>query len=213
MQNFMWYMQLFCSLYIVLVEAAVKNLPCDYELVVTRRWPSPVQQQNTSSDKDCQPKDTYRMQAEPRGIGVIINNKNFKCNSKEDTRTGTDVDAAALVRLFTYLGFWTKCYKDLTAHQMRDTLKDVAELDHTHYDCLLVAILTHGGADKNLDVLCGIDYDFIKVSELLELFTGKTKSSLTKKPKVFFMQACRGDMEDPGVEVNEGVETDRPDLG
>ena len=191
-------------LHLVLVEAAVKNLPCDYELLVTGKWPLRVKQQDNSTVDDKK----YKMSAEPRGIGVIINNRKFDGNP--EPRLGTDVDATALVKLFTYLGFLTKCYKDLKADDMRKILKEVADLDHKNYDCLLVAVLTHGGVEilpaevfkssyASLEVLRGTDHKSIQVSELVTFFTGSHEHSLNEKPKIFFLQACRGKATDLGV--------------
>ena len=180
------------------------------------------QHQNRYPYDDDKNVQKYTMKARPRGIAIIINNKKF-INIKEP-RTGTDVDAAALVKLFTYLGFLTKCYKDLGADQMRDVLEKAAVLDHTHYDCILVAVLTHGGrklpeghtntilgkSNISLETLSGIDGKFMRESELVELFVGK--NSLNGKPKVFFIQACRGKLNNTGVEVNERLETDSGSL-
>ena len=77
---------------------------------------------------------------------MIINNKRFP--SALGDREGTEVDAAALQELFKYLGFDTKRYNDLSASKMRHTLKMVSETDHKIFDCLLIAILTHGVEGK-----------------------------------------------------------------
>jgi len=213
---------MFVFLCVALIQAGVRSLPCDYELVVTGRWPGPTyvhQHQNKYPYDDHKDVQKYTMKAEPRGIAIIINNKNFI--NIEEPRTGTDVDAAALVKLFTYLGFLTKCYKDLSADQMRNVLEEAANLDHKHYDCVLVAVLSHGSQklpqnhtneslnelNISLDTVSGIDDEFMRVSELVQLFVGNV--SLHGKPKVFFIQACRGDMEDSGA----GEEVDETDSG
>ena len=197
----------------MLVEAAVRSLPCDHELIVTGAWPAHVKQQTNSTVPD---KKKYKMLAEPRGYAIIINNKEFKAGP----RTGTDVDATALVRLFTYLGFLTKCYKDLKADEMRKVLKEVADKDHEDFDCLLVAVLAHGGVENpppgvnknpatpysSQEVVSGTDNKNMRVSEIVGFFTGKTKHSLNGKPKLFFIQACRGTMTDLGVEMKERVD-------
>jgi len=137
---------------------------------------------------------SYKMTSKPRGIGLIINNKIFTCGMKN--REGTDKDAAALQRLFTHLGFYTNRYDNLTGGQLRRTFNEVAAIDHKKFDCLLVAILTHGIKGK----LYGTDGELIPVEDLTKLFNGYRCPSLIGKPKIFLLQACRGGNFDYGVE-------------
>ena len=129
----------------------------------------------------------YQMKSIPRGVGLIINNKNFPPPSLGNRR-GTDKDAAVLKLLFTYLGFKTKCYNNQTKSQMVEICTKVASLDHTKFDCLLIAILTHGTNGQ----LYGSDGKLISVQDIVKLFNGAQCPSLVGKPKIFFLQACRG---------------------
>ena len=148
----------------------------------------------------------YQMKMFPQGIGVIINNKTFRGDKKD--RKGTDIDASALKKLFTYLGFYTKCFNDLTAKQMKDELTEISKIDHKKYDCLMVAILTHGEKGK----LYGTDDKSILVEDLTKLFYGDQCPSLVGKPKIFILQACRGISEDPGVPYVMADEDDGKEL-
>jgi len=149
----------------------------------------------TSDDlTDARGLPEYRMKANPRGVGIIINNKVFTCGMKN--REGTDRDAAALQRLFTHLGFYTNRYNDLTGSQIRRIFNDVSTIDHKKFDCLMVAILTHGIKGK----LYGTDGELIPVEDLTKLFNGYRCPSLIGKPKIFLLQACRGGNFDYGVE-------------
>lgn len=113
-------------------------------------------------------------------------------------REGTDADAAALQQLFTYFGFYTSRYNNLTGNQMRRLFKDIAAKDHIQFDCLLVAVLTHGTKGK----LYGTDGKLVPVEEITELFSGNKCPSLTGKPKIFLLQACRGERKDKGVKYD-----------
>ena len=138
---------------------------------------------------------SYQMKSYPRGICTIINNKYF---SNMSEREGTDADAAALQQLFTYFGFYTSRYNNLTGSQMRRLFKDISGKDHTKFDCLLVAVLTHGTKGK----LYGTDGKLVPVEEITELFSGNNCPSLTGKPKIFLLQACRGERKDKGVKYD-----------
>lgn len=81
---------------------------------------------------------------------------------------------------------------------MRGLCKDIAGKDHTKYDCLLFAVLTHGTKGK----LYGTDGKLVPVEEITELFSGNKCPSLIGKPKIFLLQACRGERKDKGVKYD-----------
>ena len=139
-------------------------------------------------------KKAYKMEAKPRGVAIIINNRNFTCGMKD--RLGTDKDADSLSRLFPFLGFYTNRYDNLKGKDMHARLQAVGKLDHSKFDCLIIAILTHGIEGK----LYSTDGDLIPVEDLTKYFDGNHCPSLIGKPKVFILQACRGGTFDYGVE-------------
>lgn len=55
--------------------------------------------------------------------------------------------------------------------------------------------MTHGTSDGKI---YAADKDFL-VQDLWEFFIGRNCESLIGKPKLFFIQACRGAMTDPGI--------------
>lgn len=178
------------------------------DLLGDEKWPNappkPVVYQPPSAEDvtDVNGLPHYQMKMFPQGIGVIINNKKFHGYGRD--RKGTDIDATALEKLFTYLGFYTKRFNDLTVKQMKDKLIDVSKIDHKKYDCLMVAILTHGEKDK----LYGTDDKSIPVEDLTKLFYGNQCPSLVGKPKIFILQACRGASKDTGVTYDMADEDD-----
>jgi caspase 7 len=66
-------------------------------------------------------------------------------------------------------------------------------MDHTDNDCLVIVVMTHGEPGK----LYAKDDDY-HLSELWEPFVGDNCPSLIGKPKLVFLQACRGDKMDRG---------------
>lgn len=71
----------------------------------------------------------------------------------------------------------------------------VALENNSDISCLIIVMMTHG--DRG-----GILYTYdsaINVDDLWRSFTGDTCPSLIGKPKLFFIQACRGHMVDPGA--------------
>jgi len=146
----------------------------------------------------------YRMRSNPKGIGVIINNESFETLPN---RTGTEADGKNLTELYNFLGFFTNGYhfKNKTKAEMRRILIGIAEMDHTNMDCLMVAILTHGG---NGDMLYGSCGRGLCANDLYDIFSGENCSSLVGKPKVFVIQACRGSYYNKAVNYKGDHEAD-----
>nr|6PDQ_A Chain A, Ancestral Effector Caspase-3/6/7 [Homo sapiens]6PDQ_D Chain D, Ancestral Effector Caspase-3/6/7 [Homo sapiens] len=140
--------------------------------------------------------NSYKMNHKRRGLCLIINNKNFDRKTGMKTRNGTDKDAENLEKTFKSLGFEVKVYNDLTAEEMQETLQEVSKEDHSDSDCFVCVLLSHG--EEGL--VYGTDGK-IEIQELTSLFKGDKCQSLVGKPKLFFIQACRGDELDSGVEV------------
>ena len=130
----------------------------------------------------------YKMKYKPCGIGIIINNEEFTETSFK-YRSGSSIDAHRSQDLFNYLSFITQCHKNKTHIEMRQILNDVAGMDHSNYDCLIVTILTHGDYG---DVLYGTTGQGIVIQEVIETFSGTRCPTLIGKPKLFIIQACRG---------------------
>lgn len=69
-------------------------------------------------------------------------------------------------------------------------------MDHSDNDCLSIVVMSHGDSGT----LCSYD-DKYTVYELWSKFTKTKCPSLRGKPKLFFIQACRGDNVDSGIDL------------
>lgn len=137
----------------------------------------------------------YDMSHPRRGTAVIINNKRFDSRLEMPTRDGTDKDACALELSLYKLGFDVRTAHNCTALFMRDFLKQQAKADHSQADCFLCVIMTHG---EN-GVVYGVDRE-IELDQLIHPF--KFNRTLAGKPKLFFVQACRGTNLMEGIDSN-----------
>ena len=81
-------------------------------------------------------------------------------------------------------------YENLTHDGMTDFILSMAQRNHANYDSFICCILTHG--EQN--IVHGADS--IPVSLLDMIGVMKMCKTLINKPKMFFIQACRGDRED-----------------
>ncbi|XP_036412129.1 caspase-22 [Colossoma macropomum] len=165
---------------------------------------APAHQSLTVSDKGSDKE--YPMTSNPRGFCVIINNMNFK--KTELNRKGSNYDAAALEKVFKLLGFNVQPYTDLKAKEMKELLLEFSKKEG-HGDCFVCCVLSHG--EKN--GVNGTDMKLCPMKDILSPFDGKNCPSLAGKPKVFFIQACRGKNREEKVvvsadDVPEGDDSD-----
>ncbi|GLH03852.1 Caspase [Gryllus bimaculatus] len=137
--------------------------------------------------------DFYNMSHKNRGTAVIFNHKYFAVQNL-DTRSGTKVDRDKLKKALKCLGFDVKVYNDLTYKAIIKVLKEVAEDDHSESDAFIMAVLTHGKPDG----LYANDGPY-PPDILWKSFTDEKCPTLSKKPKIFFIQACQGYKFDAGV--------------
>ncbi|XP_020384905.1 caspase-8-like [Rhincodon typus] len=160
---------------------------------------------NTEAKSEHQILGTYKMESNPRGFCVIINNIIFKTMPE---RKGTLVDAERLDGVFRWLGFEVVLFKNLSAAEMRDTMNRYRETDHSLRDCFVCCILTHG----KQGVMCGTDGQMVAIREITSLFSGSQCPTLREKPKLFFIQACQGTKKQDSVGVEASTAGAGPSL-
>ncbi|KAM9651180.1 caspase-2 [Trichechus inunguis] len=143
----------------------------------------------------------YRMQARTRGLALVLSNVRFTGEKDLEFRSGGDVDHSTLVTLFKLLGYDVRVLHDQTAQEMQEKLHSFAQLPaHRLTDSCIVALLSHGVEGA----IYGVDGKLLQLQEVFRLFDNANCPSLQNKPKMFFVQACRGDETDRGVDQQDG---------
>ncbi|XP_006816399.1 caspase-3-like [Saccoglossus kowalevskii] len=168
-----------------------------------RRKPDKTENQNCACSDEVDTICNYNMEHPRRGCAIIINNKNFE---NMEQRNGTEVDAHSLKTTLDKLAFDVVEHTDLSKDDMVATIKQISQSDHSDCDCLVVAILSHGSDAE----VCGTDGKSVDVDSLTEYFHGDKCPSLVGKPKLFFIQSCRGQKRDDGVPL-ESDGSEEPD--
>lgn len=136
----------------------------------------------------------YKMDYKRRGKAVIFCHEKFDERLQFNRRKGAEFDAARLDEAFKYLGFEVELHHDLLLDTIKDKLKKISEEDHCDADCLAVVVMSHGGSSK----IYARDQSY-DGKELWEPFIGNQYCSLNNKPKLFFVNVCRGSEIDKGV--------------
>uniref|UniRef100_A0A914WI43 Caspase n=1 Tax=Plectus sambesii TaxID=2011161 RepID=A0A914WI43_9BILA len=138
-----------------------------------------------------------------KGKMLIINNEIWPNNPGCD-RKGTDKDRKALIDLSKYIGFEAVVKDNLTVKEMKKVLKEFAAKQvWKDFDAAIVCILSHGGENNSIYGTGNLE-DKLEFPELLEPFSQQT--DLHEKPKIFIVQACRGDNYDNQVASGDKIE-------
>ncbi|VVC43788.1 Peptidase C14, p20 domain,Peptidase C14A, caspase catalytic domain,CARD domain,Caspase-like [Cinara cedri] len=143
------------------------------------------------------PTGAYPMGSNPKGHALILNINKIK---GKDDRIGSDVDVENLQKLFHGLGYVIQLKVDGTDKEIKRNIDDFINTCHnTKSASIVVFIMSHGEAGNNSsrssDVLTS-DGIPINTDWIIEKF-GPDKIS-SSVPKLFFIQACRGNNIDFG---------------
>ncbi|XP_078108827.1 caspase-2 isoform X8 [Sander vitreus] len=146
---------------------------------------------------------SYKMNSSPRGLALVISNVTFDpCAAPDlDPRKGGEVDDEVLRKVFTELDYLVTVHRDLTAQGMRSCIENFCRRpDHRTVDSCVVCLLSHGvdGA------IYGTDGQLLQLDWVFKSFDNAHCPLLQNKPKIFFIQACRGEEMDCGVEQIDG---------
>ncbi|XP_022110709.1 caspase-6-like [Acanthaster planci] len=149
----------------------------------------------------------YRMDHPKRGLAMVFNHENFSMSVGMNRRIGTELDARNLRKHLGKIGFEVVVFQDLRIGEIKRQFERAAfEMDHSDSDCFLCAFLTHGDD--------GIIYGYdgtLPIQDLFDYFRGENCPSLVGKPKIFLVQACRGDKHEIGLETDALGDKDEPD--
>ncbi len=138
--------------------------------------------------------NAYPLRCYPHGIAVIINNEQFDNMSK---REGTEIDEGNLIKTFRYLGYVVWVYRNCTSVQMIGIFETMRLRSHHDYDSFVCCILTHGQEGH----IYSSDNESIKLEDLTTKLSARNCETLAGKPKMFFIQACRGKIKDPAARI------------
>nr|ADB80148.1 caspase-8 [Branchiostoma floridae] len=181
------------------VPAGLGPAPADLQATIQRELEVLLAQERARQREEM---PCYRMDRDPRGLAVIINNKQFfqdqrRADSRRglENREGTNVDRDNLIYIFTKLGFEVQTYENLTHDQLINIFTQVRYADHQNHDCFAACILSHGSQGQ----VYGADSVPVSIRDLAEEVKSTKCPSLGGKPKLFFIQACQGRSEQRGV--------------
>lgn len=131
------------------------------------------------------------------GLAVVISN-DYE-HTKVAALKGTHEDAKVMRSTLCELK-----YAVVTRHNItkRDTLQLIEKMKTSEYpDSYQRIIFVFSGHGTYNDHLQTQDCESVSLPELVEQFLPKNAPNLIKIPKLFFIDACRGSLVDPGVVI------------
>lgn len=137
--------------------------------------------------------NAYPMTKPRRGSCLIINNINFPGRYP---RCGAQADVNRLKSLFQEFHFVVEVLTDLSAGDILRKLKSCLKERVRQQDEAFVCIISSHGAEG---CILGSDGKEIDTGKITRTVTNVNCPQLLGKPKMFFIQACRGEQCDRGV--------------
>jgi len=127
----------------------------------------------------------YNMDHVRRGHAIIFNHEEFRMDNTPP-RVGSKLDAVRLQQTLEGLGFTVQTFHDLDSDKIKARINELASLDHSDCDCVLVAVLSHG---MGTSYILSHDYPY-PVDMLWSPFIPDRCPTLAGKPKLFLIQVC-----------------------
>ncbi|XP_066042339.1 caspase-6 isoform X2 [Chamaea fasciata] len=155
-----------------------------------------------TSRQSLDPAVEYQMNHKRRGVALIFNHEYFFWGLMLSGRPGTMADRDNLKHSLTDLGFEVRHFDDLNAEDVKQKIKEASIDDHSDADCFVCVFLSHG-EDDHIYARNGK----IKIQEITDMFRGDKCPSLIGKPKIFIIQACRGDKHDDAVVAHDSIDS------
>nr|XP_033805912.1 caspase-3-like [Geotrypetes seraphini] len=159
---------------------------------------------SSSSEKSSRPVTRANSSRVIKNRALIIVMSDFHPRSNLPSRKGATKDANRLFKILSRLDYDAKLFTDKTAEEIKQIYEQ--ESQEEQGDCFLSILSSHGEE--------GAIYDFhghpIKLMQIFHMLSPDKCRALAGKPKLFFIQACRGQMLDEGIQIeaDSGVSQD-----
>ncbi|XP_048368639.1 caspase-3-like [Sphaerodactylus townsendi] len=124
---------------------------------------------------------------------LIVNYDFYRSQEKLTPRPGAKKEAKRLFKALSECNYTVQLHYDLTAEEIQELYEKECDADHGDY---FVSILSSHGEE-------GVIFDCegrpVQLTQIFHALSPPRSHKLSGKPKIFFIQACRGEKIDPGV--------------
>ena len=121
------------------------------------------------------------------GIALIINNREWP-GKPNRMRHGSEHDVEAFKDVVDHFKYTVTVRENLTAEQMKAAVEDAGKAATPNHDSFICCIMSHGDNEG----IEGVDRKEVTMEELALLVGPKKCPNLVGKPKIFILEASRG---------------------
>ncbi|XP_054853963.1 caspase-7-like [Eublepharis macularius] len=133
---------------------------------------------------------------------LLIVNYNFYRSPELRARPGAEKEAKRLFKALSACNYAVQLHYDLTAEEIQELYEKEGDADHGDY---FVSILSSHGEEG---AIFDCDGQPVQLTQIFHALSPQRCPKLAGKPKILFIQACRGKEIDPGV----WIQTDSGEL-
>ncbi|XP_062597260.1 uncharacterized protein LOC134258721 isoform X2 [Saccostrea cucullata] len=157
----------------------------------------------------------YNFRHEKIGHAVLVINSIFDSQSE---RKNAAWDLYFMRKMFQEMGFEVNVLENLTSRKLLTEMKSIQKSITEESDCFACVLSSHGmegqtsTKGRGPEPFVRTEHFFytkdgvVRTTELLELFNNQNCRALRGKPRMFFIQACRGRLDvQKDDEVDKGV--------
>ena len=140
----------------------------------------------------------------PRQVGIALIVANDYRGTSKKRLSGTAKDAETMFKAFNFLGYHTILKQNISRNDFLAECELLASYNYgLDIGCKRIAVVFsgHGDVEGDRGILIMQDEQKVMIKYLVDIFkpTAKGNHSLTNTARMFFIDACRGDLEEPRV--------------
>ncbi|KAM3830399.1 caspase-3-like [Vipera latastei] len=124
---------------------------------------------------------------------IIVNHQFLQAKERLRSRMGAKREAGKLFKALSNCNYDVKIFLDLTAKEIEEVYEEESQAEHGKY---FVSILSSHGEEGSITDCQG---QAVKLTRIYKILSPERCPYLAGKPKIFFIQACRGKRFDDGI--------------
>lgn len=124
----------------------------------------------------------------------------------EEKRPGSVKDTNDVTTVLKNVQFEVTVGRNLDENELMDLLKQESLKNHHDSDCFVLVVMAHGAGSDKITIKNGT----FAMDRLWQPFIGNNCTALKGKPKLFFIQSCRGKLEEVVPSQNPEDDSEPP---
>lgn len=127
-----------------------------------------------------------------KGVALIISNYTFNDPTVLPNFESNGEDCKMLKKVLKSLGYKVMLYENVSTSGIWSAVQKAKTVVSDKNDSLIIVLASHGDEIENKPVVFASDGGNISVKKVIKEFNNENCTQLIGKPKMFFVDACRG---------------------